>query len=278
MLAQTTSMCAMMAAVRHLSFDGFSGPQLVFFRGFIGFMIMLPWLVHTVKFEPKILVPDQWKLVLWRSLISVVGILCWFMALAGMTISDVTAVQLTHPIFVVVGAALVLRERVDRGRWTAVVLGTLGALVIIRPGYIPFNPLILCILISAMSNASVQLITKFVSLKISGAVLIFYLNLTLIPFTLILSIPQWIWPEWSQIGWILAVGVFGTFAHIFLARGMKDADASLLAPVDFLRLPISAAFGWLLFSELSDIETWVGATIIFLAVLIITRQKILPTS
>ena len=76
----------------------------------------------------------------------------------------------------------------------------------------------------------------------------------------------------------MAVGVFGTFAHIFLARGMKDADASLLAPVDFLRLPISAAFGWLLFSELSDIETWVGATIIFLAVLIITRQKILPTS
>ena len=273
MLAQTTSMCAMMAAVRQLSFDGFSGPQLVFFRGFMGLVIMLPWFIRTIRFEPKLLVPEQWKLVLLRSLISVVGILCWFLALTGMVISDVTAVQLTHPLFVVVGAAFVLRERVDRWRGMAVIIGILGALVIIRPGYIPFNPLILFILISAISNASVQLITKFVSLKISGAVLIFYLNLTLIPFTLILSIPQWIWPEWHQLVWILAVGLFGTFAHIFLARGMKVADASLLAPVDFMRLPIASAFGWILFSEISDIETWVGATIIFIAVLIITRQK-----
>ena len=253
MLAQTTSMCAMMAAVRQLSFDGFSGPQLVFFRGFMGLVIMLPWFIRTIRFEPKLLVPEQWKLVLLRSLISVVGILCWFLALTGMVISDVTAVQLTHPLFVVVGAAFVLRERVDRWRWMAVIIGILGALVIIRPGYIPFNPLILFILISAISNASVQLITKFVSLKISGAVLIFYLNLTLIPFTLILSIPQWIWPEWHQLGWILAVGLFGTFAHIFLARGMKVSDESLLAPVDLMRLPIASAFGWILFSEISKL-------------------------
>ena len=75
MLAQTTSMCAMMAAVRQLSFDGFSGPQLVFFRGFMGLVIMLPWFIRTIRFEPKLLVPEQWKLVLLRSLISVVGIL-----------------------------------------------------------------------------------------------------------------------------------------------------------------------------------------------------------
>ena len=273
MLAQTTSMCAMMAAVRYLSFEGFSAPQLVFFRGFMGLIILLPWLLRTIRFEPEVLAPEHWKLVLWRSLISVVGILCWFWALTGMLISDVTAVQLTHPLFVVIGAALVLRENVDRWRWGAVVLGFFGALIIIRPGYIPFNPLILCILISAMSNASVQLITKHVALKISGAVLIFYLNLTLIPFTLILAIPQWIWPEWQQLGWILGVGVFGTFAHIFLARGMKVADASLLAPVDFMRLPIAAAFGWVLFGEISDIETWVGAGFIFFAVLIITRRE-----
>ena len=273
MLAQTTSMCAMMAAVRYLSFEGFSAPQLVFFRGFMGLIILLPWLLRTIRFEPEVLAPEQWQLVLWRSLISVVGILCWFWALTGMLISDVTAVQLTHPLFVVIGAALVLRETVDRWRWGAVVLGFVGALIIIRPGYIPFNLLIICILASAMSNASVQLITKHVALKISGAVLIFYLNLTLIPFTLILAIPQWIWPEWHQLGWILGVGVFGTFAHIFLARGMKVADASLLAPVDFMRLPIAAAFGWVLFGEISDIETWVGAGFIFFAVLIITRRE-----
>ena len=273
MLAQTTSMCAMMAAVRHLSFDGFSGPQLVFFRGLMGLLVLMPWLLHTVRVEPEILRPAEWKLVMWRSLISVVGILCWFLALTGMSVSDVTAVQFTHPLFVVVGAALILRESVGAWRWSAVAIGFIGALIIIRPGYVPFNPLIIGILISAMSNASVQLITKHVALKISGAVLIFYMNLALVPFALILAIPDWIWPSWDQLGWILAVGAFGTLGHIFLARGMKVADASLLAPVDFMRLPIASAFGWILFNEYSDLETWIGAAFIFVAVMIITRRE-----
>lgn len=273
MLAQTTSMCAMMTAVRHLSFDGFSGPQLVFFRGIMGLMVLLPWLLHTIRYEPKILAPPQWKMVMWRSLISVVGILCWFLALTGMSVSDVTAVQFTHPLFVVVGAALLLRENVGVWRWSAVIIGFIGALIIIRPGYVPFNPLIIGILISAMSNASVQLITKHVALNISGAVLIFYMNLALVPFALVLAIPDWIWPSWDQAGWILAVGAFGTLGHIFLARGMKLADASLLGPVDFMRLPIASAFGWILFGEYSDMETWIGAAIIFAAVLVITRRE-----
>ena len=275
MRAQTTSMCAMMVAVRHLSFNDFSAPQLVFFRGIMGLLVLLPWFLHTVRYEPLILAPREWKLVMWRSLISVVGILCWFLALTGMSVSDVTAVQFTHPLFVVIGAALILRENVGIHRWSAVIIGFLGALVIIRPGYLPFNPLVLGILVSAMSNASVQLITKHVALNISGAVLIFYLNLALVPVALILAIPNWIWPSWGQFGWILAVGAFGTLGHIFLARGMKVADASLLGPVDFMRLPIASAFGWLLFNEYSDAETWIGAGIIFFAVLVITRRDAL---
>ncbi len=157
--------------------------------------------------------------------------------------------------------------------WGVAVEGFIGALIIIRPGYVPFNPLIIGILISAMSNASVQLITKHVALNISGAVLIFYMNLALVPFALILAIPDWIWPSWDQLGWILAVGAFGTLGHIFLARGMKVADASLLAPVDFMRLPIASAFGWILFGEYSDIETWIDAAFIFVAVMIITRRE-----
>jgi drug/metabolite transporter (DMT)-like permease len=110
-------------------------------------------------------------------------------------------------------------------------------------------------------------------LNISGAVLIFYMNLALVPVALILAIPNWIWPQWNQFGWILAVGALGTLGHIFLARGMKLADASLLGPVDFMRLPIAAAMGWILFGEYSDMETWIGAAIIFVAVLVITRRE-----
>ena len=92
------------------------------------------------------------------------------------------------------------------------------------------------------------------------------------PTALYFALPVWIWPEWYHLGWIFAVGLFGTIAHIFLARGLKIADASFLAPVDFMRLPLAAIFGWVMFNEFSEIWTWFGAIIIFFAVLVIVRR------
>ncbi len=273
MLAQTTCMCAMMACVRQLSFEGFEGPQLVFFRAAAGLLVLLPWLAVTLRREPEILIPREWKFILLRGFIALCGVMGWFMALTGLSISDVVAVQFTHPLFVVIGAALVLRETVGVWRWSAVLVGFIGALIIIRPGYVPFDPLVLGVLISAMSNATVQLITKHYSLRISGAVMILYMNAVMAIGALAVCWPDWIWPHWSHLGWILAIGALGTCAHIFLARGMKVADASMLGPVDFLRLPIASVFGWFLFREYSDIWTWIGAGIIFIAVLIITRRE-----
>ena len=274
MLAQTTSMCAMMAAARHLSLDGMPSHEVAFFRGVIGLLVMLPWLVHTLRTEPAILAPREWWWVWFRNALSVIGILLWFMALGGMPISDVVAVQFTHPLFVVIGAALILRERVGVWRWSAVVVGLIGALIIIRPGYLPLNPLVFAVLISAMLNGGVQLVTKHVATRVSGAVLVFYMNLLIIPAALPFAWSDWVWPSLSDLPWVLAVGLFGTIAHVFLARAMKAADASLVGPVDFMRLPIAALFGWILFTEFSDLWTWMGAVIIVTAVVFITRREV----
>ena len=118
-----------------------------------------------------------------------------------------------------------------------------------------------------------ELITKHFSLRVSGAVMILYMNIVMSVVALGFAIPNWIWPDWSHLLWILAIGATGTMAHLFLARGMRLADASLLGPVDFMRLPIASAFGWVLFNEWSDLWTWVGASIIFVAVMIITRRE-----
>lgn len=275
MLAQTASMCAMMAAARQLSLDGMPTHEVAFFRGFFGCLVMLPWFFLTLRREPAILHPPEWKLVWFRNTLSVVGILFWFMALGGIPISDVVAVQFTHPLFVVIGAALILRERVGVWRWSAVAIGALGALIIIRPGYLPANPLVYAVLISAMMNGGVQLVTKHVSGRISGAVMVFYMNLLILPVTLPFAWADWVWPTWPDLPWVLAVGLFGTIAHVFLARAMKAADASLVGPVDFMRLPIAALLGWLLFNEFSDFWTWIGALIIVAASLVIARRETL---
>lgn len=275
MLAQTSCMCAMMAAARQLSLDGMPTHEVAFFRGLIGVLVMLPWFFMTLRREPKVLHPPEWKLVWFRNILSVVGILFWFMALGGIPISDVVAVQFTHPLFVVVGAALILREKVGLWRWSAVAIGAIGALIIIRPGYLPTNPLVYAVLLSAMMNGGVQLVTKHVSGRISGAVMVFHMNLLILPVTLPFAWANWIWPSLGDLPWVVAVGLFGTLAHVFLARAMKAADASLVGPVDFMRLPIAALFGWLLFNEFSDLWTWIGALIIVAASLVIARREVL---
>jgi drug/metabolite transporter (DMT)-like permease len=84
---------------------------------------------------------------------------------------------------------------------------------------------------------------------------------------------DWVWPSLGDLPWVLAVGLFGTLAHVFLARAMKVADASLVGPVDFMRLPIAALFGWVLFAEYSDLPTWSGAVIIVVAAIVIARRE-----
>jgi drug/metabolite transporter (DMT)-like permease len=273
MLAQTFCMCGMMACVRQLSLDGFGGPQLVFFRAAAGLIVLIPWLTKTSLSEPEILLPKEFWFLLLRGFIALCGVLGWFIALTGLSISDVVAIQFTYPLFVVVGAAFVLREHVTAPRWIAVFIGFSGALIVIRPGLVPFDPLIIGVLISAFSNATVQLITKYFSLRVSGAVMIFYMNIVMAIGSLVICWSSWIWPDWSHLGWILAIGASGTLAHIFLARGMRMSDASLLGPVDFLRLPIGAFIGWVLFKEFSDVWTWVGAAVIFASVASMARLE-----
>lgn len=273
MIAQTTAMCAAMTAARYLAHEGFTGPQAMFLRGFFGLVWMLPWLAHTLRTEPELLAPPELRLVLLRGLVAAGGVLGWFIALTGMSVSDVVAVQFTHPVFMVMGAALFLHERVGPWRWAAVAIGFIGVLIIIRPGYVPFNPLIVGVLISAISNAIVQLMTKHMALRVSGAVLIFHMNIIMTLLAMCFAWRGWVWPDWHQMPGVLAVGLFGVLAHICLARAMRHADASMLGPIDFLRLPIAAAFGWVLFGEYSDFETWIGAAIIFVAVMVITRRE-----
>ena len=107
----------------------------------------------------------------------------------------------------------------------------------------------------------------------AGAVLVFYMNLLIIPAALPFAWSDWVWPSLPDLPWVLAVGLFGTIAHVFLARAMKAADASLVGPVDFMRLPIAALFGWILFTEFSDLWTWMGAVIIVAAVIFIIRRE-----
>ncbi|MEE8445703.1 MAG: DMT family transporter [Alphaproteobacteria bacterium] len=273
MLAEAASMAIMIAAVRHLTREGMPSHEVAFFRGFFGLLLLGPWLFATLRTRPSLLWPPEWRLILLRNVLSVSGMIAMFVGIGGLAISDVVAIQFTHPLFVVIGAALILRETVGPARWSAVAAGFVGALIIIRPGFIDMNPLVFAVLFSALNNGGVQLITKHVSAGVPGSVLVFHMNLLLVPVALALAWDGWVWPPPHLLPWIVAVGLFGTLAHVFLARAFRAADASLVGPVDFMRLPIAALLGWVLFAETSDAATWLGAAIIAIVVVAITRRE-----
>jgi drug/metabolite transporter (DMT)-like permease len=263
MTMQSLSFAALAATVRALGQHDIQPPEMAFFRSIFGIAVVLPWAIRAGR---AAWFPAQWKPLLLRNGLLFCGMNVWFAGLIALPISDAIAIQFTLPLFVVLGAGTILGENVGWRRWMAVVAGFIGALVIVRPGVIPLNAAAMLVLFSAVLYAGVHLMTKHLSANVPGPCIVLHMNLLFLPLGLVFSIPWWVTPGWETLGWLCALGVLSSLSHLFLIRAYAAADASFVEPFDFLRLPFSAVFGWLLFSELSDFWTWAGAALIFVAV------------
>lgn len=269
MVGQAVSFSAMVACVRYLSSD-IGAAEIVFFRSFFGLLLQLPWLLGGGW---RHLAPPGLRLIVLRSFLLYGGSFVWFIGLGMMTISDAVALQFTLPLFAVIGAGLILRESVGPRRAVATLAGFAGALIIIRPGFQEVSLGALVVLCSAALYAGVHLLTKPLSGTVSGSVLIFYGNLICLPLALAFAAPDWVTPSTGHWPYLLAIGLFGTVAHVFMTRAYRLADASIIAPVDFSKMLFTALLGWVLFNESSDALTWVGAAVIFASTTTITRYE-----
>ncbi len=269
MLLEAASMAASIAAVRKLS-GTVPLFEIVFFRAVFGLFMQAPWAIRAGRTAFH---PPRARRVWLRSFLVLAALVFWYTAIGAMPISDAVALQFTLPLFAIIGAGLVLGETVGARRWTAAALGFCGALVIIRPGFIEFDPMALVVLVSAALVASVHLVTKKLAGVVSGQALAFHMHIFMLPIAAIAMIPGWLMPGWADLPWLLAVALFSTVAHIFATRAMAVADASLVAPVDFMRLPLAALFGWILFRETSDMWTWIGAAFICANAIYLARHE-----
>jgi drug/metabolite transporter (DMT)-like permease len=267
MLAQAASFASMVAVVRWLS-PTYSAYEIVFFRCVVAIALQLPWFCRSGFRE---LTTQRLGLVVLRGLFGFAGMAAWFVALGRLPLSDAVALQFTLPLFTVVGAALFLGERVDARRAMATLVGFAGALVIIRPGFAEVSPAALIVLLSALLYAGTHLTTKALAGRVSGQMLAFQFHVISLPLALGPAIPDWVTPPLADWPWLVALGGFGTLAHVFMGRAYRLADASVIVPIDFSKLVMAGAFGWVLFREVSDAWTWLGAAVIFGATTYITR-------
>jgi drug/metabolite transporter (DMT)-like permease len=256
------SFAFMMTSVRYMDgkFDAF---QIVLFRALIGILLVIPL---VTRFGFRTLKTDKLPLHVVRTLFALFAMATLYYALAEIPVAQAIALTFLIPLFTTIAAGLVLRESVGIHRWGATLVGFAGAMVIIRPGVIEIDLPVMLVVLSSALYAGAWSSVKILTRTDSPAVTVFWLNVMMLPLTAIPAAFLWVAPDWSD-------ALPGWSAHFCQARAFEHSDASAVMPFDFLRLPLGALFGFVLFAEFVDIWTWAGAVIIFVSGYYITLRE-----
>jgi drug/metabolite transporter (DMT)-like permease len=261
MMAAGIMFVATSATVRHLSAD-MHFIQIAFFRSVFGIVCMMPWLCRVGLGAMRTRHSARYAL---RGVTSLTAMLCWFGALAVMPIADATSVSFATPIFISVAAVVFLHEPMRPHRWVGLIAGFVGTLIILRPGFVEINVGALMVLGSALFIAWSSIIVKIVGRDDRPDTIALYQVVYMLPLALVPALWVWRWPSAEQWFWAAMVGLLSTFAQRALTRSYLAADASAVAPFDFLRLPFATAIGFVVFLELPDLWTLGGGLVIFAA-------------
>jgi drug/metabolite transporter (DMT)-like permease len=261
MIGAGASFAIMIVIVRHVSAEQHPF-QIAFFRNLFGMAFMLPWIIRT---GGKGLRTERFGLHLFRALIGLAAMLCFFSAISLMPVAEVTALTFTAPLFATVGAALVLGEKVRLRRWTAAAVGFVGALVILRPGAAMVTPAAFVALASAAFMAVAILAIKALSRTENPNAIVLYMGLLLTPLSFVAALFVWTPPLPQTWPWLVAMGLTATLGQLMMTRAFAAAEASAVLPFDFARLVFVAILGFLLFGERPDLWTWIGAAVIVAA-------------
>jgi drug/metabolite transporter (DMT)-like permease len=242
--------------------DSYSAFELTFIRAIVAVIMLGPIFLKGLRGN---LMPERPFAHLMVGVFSYVGILAWVYAAARMPVADFFALQFVTPLCTITLAILFLRERTDRTSWICALVGFAGVLIILRPGLIAISVSALVALISSLGYATVNTIVKSLSNKVSATAIVFYANFLLVPISLPLALYDWKTPLLADMPEILGVCVLSTIGYVTVTKAITLAPARVVQPVNFMRMPIAAGFGFVFFSELPDFWTWIGAFVIFLA-------------
>ena len=275
MFASTFLFAAMHVVIRYLT-EHMHPFEAAFFRNLFGLIFVVPWFVRY-GFEP--LRTTQLRLHWLRALVNAVAMLIFFYAISITPLAQVTALGFTAPIFATVFAALILGETVRLRRWIAVAIGFCGTLIILRPGVAEISPGQLLVLTSAVTWAFALMIIKTLGRTDSSITIIIYMSLLQLPISLVAALFVWSWPGADIIPWLFVLGLLGGGAQWLMTEALRQADTSVVMPIDFCKLPWTAFLAYMAFAQIPDLYTWIGGAVIFgSALYIMYRERRMPPS
>ena len=273
MILATLLFSIMHASIKHISSD-IHPFEVAFFRNLFGLVVIAPWFI---KYGIKPLITNRIKLHFLRSVFNVIAMLTFFYALSVSPLAEVASLSFTAPLFATLLAIIFLGEKIGIRRSAAIIIGFIGAAIIVNPDYKTINIGHMCVLISA-SIWSVSLIfIKILGKTESSVTITSYMVLFMIPLSAIAASFYWIMPSLNDLLVLAIIGITGTYAQMLLAQALKEEDTVVIMPFDFLKLVWAVLIGYLIFSEVPQVNTWIGSIIIFSSTLYVAyRERKIP--
>lgn len=259
MLVATLCFATMHALVAMVSQD-LPPVEVAFFRNLFGFVVLVPALLRSRLAAFR---TTRLHLHAVRGGINSISMMMFFTALAITPLAEATALSYTAPLFMTIGAVFVLGETLHVRRIAALVIGFVGAIIVLRPGFTEIGLGPVLVLASAVLWSISMIDIKILSRTDSPLTIATYMLVFVTPITFVASLFVWEWPTLPQLGLLFLLGAFGSAGHLLFAGAFKRADTTLLMPLDFTKMVWAALAGYLLFSQVPDLWTWIGGTVIF---------------
>ncbi|TPN33078.1 DMT family transporter [Mesorhizobium sp. B2-3-3] len=245
--------------------------QVLELRSVIGFFILLPLVMTTGGFAAM---RTQRPLAhIARNVVHYSGQAAWLYALTLIPLAVLISIEFTTPIWTAILAVTFLGERLNRPKLAAVVLGLIGVVIIVRPGVDAVDPGHLVVLGAAVCFGASLVLVKSLTRTDSVVRIIFWMLIIQSAVGLIPALYVWRNPSLELWPWILLIAFTGMSSHFCMARALTYAEATVISPMDFLRVPLSALVGWLLYSEQIDAFTAGGALLILMGNLLNLQRK-----
>lgn len=266
-----TGLCfvAVTAIVKHLG-DAVPAAQAAFLRYVLGLVFLLPMIRPILNAR---LSQRQLWIFGWRGVAHTLAVILWFYAMARIPIAEVTAMNYLSPVYVTLGAALIMKERLPPRRLAAVVVALIGALIILRPGLRVVEMGHVAMLGTAVFFAAGYLMAKQLSGEVNAAVVVGMLSITVT-----IGLAPFAWAVWVPVdgvalAWLFGVACFATAGHYAMTLAFAAAPLTITQPVTFLQLVWAVLLGWAVFDEAVDGFVILGGAIILGAVSFITWRE-----
>lgn len=246
--------------------------QLVLLRNIASLLLIVLWQGIITRRLPRF-TTDRMAGHFWRATAGICAMEAWFYSLTLMPVTLATALSFTTPIFATIIAIVFLGERAGLRRWSAIITGFVGMLIILRPGTEAMSPYSLFVIFSSIMMAIAGTLVKSLTRTESPETIVFFMALFMVPWSVLPVIGHWQDITLGDMGGVCAVAFLSTAAHLFLTRAFVRADMVTLMPFDFTRLIFTAVFAYIAFGETLDGATLMGSLIIVASTVYIAHRE-----